>query len=184
MISILATILIALCSALPVAQAEAHAAAALEASKATAVPVEYLLAIAYVESRYNPLALSRMQCPPDGGECKRVTGLWAGEKRPPGARKTWYCGVMQVGGDVTWERCLELRDVRLNYLVGAQHLVEWRNDPHCRRLPEAERMVCALRGYNGGYKSIKSRASKYARTVLHLAARIRGDVARRKHSES
>lgn len=146
------------------ATAASHVSAASSAALATGIPATLLLAIAYVESRYDPRTVSRMEC--RDGACKRATGVWSQDTRPPASRPTYYCGVTQVGGDVSWERCVELRDLALAYATGAEHLVEWMDSPPCRRLAYDERLVCGLRGYNGGWAAIKSKATVYPRMVL------------------
>lgn len=61
-----------------------NARAAVAASKATGVPAELLLAIAYHESNFNPKALSRWQG-------HRVTTPWDGVDAPPDS-KSYFCG--------------------------------------------------------------------------------------------
>lgn len=155
-------------------QAELHASAALaaeDAVEARAVTAELLLSIAWVESRFNQDSLSYRDC--SGKECKRKTGKWDGEEPPPGARPSWYCGTMQVGGWVPWEECQRLRsDLPANYLSAAEHLEWWLNEPNCLKLrgdPDA-RLDCALRGYSGGYAAIKSEAEEYV-GLVHAAER-------------
>jgi hypothetical protein len=152
-----------------------HVEAAELAAAEYNLPVDLLLGMGFVESRYNPLDLSRIQCD-EAGTCKRVTGKWASRKKPRGARPTYYCGVMQVGGSVSWARCLELRDdLVLNYREGAAHIIEWMDDPYCRKLKDAKQLKCALSGYGGGYKGIKN-GSKYPAKCLGAAKRVRAFV--------
>jgi len=135
--------------------------------------VELLLGMGYIESRYDELSLSRRECT-DAGSCTRVTGHWAANKPPPKARPSWYCGPLQAGGNVSWETCQALRDdVALGYETGAKELVVWMNDPHCRSLAGDEQLICALRGYGGGYPAIAAGTSKYPANVLWAAHRIR-----------
>lgn len=156
--------------------AQANVDAALMASEATGVDPVLLLGMAYVESRFNPYSLSRIQC--KGKRCKRVTGAWLGDDPPPGARPTWYCGVLQTGGAVPWEECLRLRDLDAAYLSGAQHLVEWQGMSPCAKQRKEVRLDCALRGYNGGWWSIRHRAAVYVRLVRRANFWI-GHTARR-----
>jgi hypothetical protein len=144
--------------------AQRHVAAASYAGALTGVDPSLLLAVAYVESRYDPNTVSRIEC--SGESCKRVAGVWSSTKKPVGARGTYYCGVMQVGGAITWDECVALRDIERNYVVGAQHIIEWSESKPCRKLRGEERLVCALRGYNGGWKSIERKAMVYPRMVL------------------
>jgi hypothetical protein len=144
----------------------------MKAAKDTGVDVYVILAIGYVESRYNPLSVSRKQC--KNGVCKRVTGVWNARTPPPGARPTYYCGVMQVGGNISWDECMKLRDdLTLNYLTGAKHVIEWQQVNECRKLTADDKLVCALRGYNGGYPAIARNARWYPNTVLSVARQLR-----------
>lgn len=129
--------------------AKLHAEAALEAEEQTGINANLLLGIGWVESRYNPDALSRQQC--KSQNCKRITTPWPGVNQPPGSRPTWYCGVTQVGGSISWPDCQKLREnLKLNYLAGAKHLAYWATQKPCKN-PKKDNYSCALRGYNGGY---------------------------------
>jgi len=150
--------------------AREHVVAAQAASDQTGVPVDLLLGMAYVESRYNPLSLSRIEC--KRKVCRRVTGIWTKSEHPPGARPSWFCGVMQVGGYVPWERCLELRDLKANYLEGAQHLSKWKRTSPCSRRRGDENLVCALQGYGGGWRAIEVNATRYAYHVIGVQHHI------------
>ena len=125
-----------------------NAEAALEAEEQTGVDANLLLGIAWAESRYDPNALSRWQC--HGKSCGRDTTTWSGSEQPAGSSPPWYCGVTQVGGNVTWQTCQTLREnIRLNYLTGAKHLLHWSKQKPCPN--KKDNFYCALRGYNGGY---------------------------------
>ena len=149
--------------------------AAISAAEATGIDADLLLAMAYVESRFSPYSLSRLEC--KNKVCKRVTGTWTGDEPPKGAHPTWYCGVLQTGGSISWDECMSMRDLETGYLAGAKHLVEWRNAAPCRKLHEDDRMVCALRGYNGGWAAIKNSAKGYANAVLYRRQVIKKAVA-------
>lgn len=163
-------------SSLPPNQARVHVEAA--SSAATQQPqlsVELLLAIAYVESRYDPRALSRVECETvDPTSCVRKTGIWPKATKPPKARPSWYCGPMQSGGYVPWAECQKMRDdVAYGYNAGAAGLVAWMDDKRCARLGTDDRLRCALAGYNGGNAAIASyRTNKYAGWVLLMRDRI------------
>jgi hypothetical protein len=43
----------------------------------------------------------------------------------------------------------------------------------CRRLDDAARLVCGLRGYNGGWAAIRGEATAYPTAVMAAARRIR-----------
>ena len=151
------------------ALAREHVQAALDAEAATGIPATLLLGQAYSESRYSPYALSRMECTGEGADevCARKTGIWKSVKKPKGAKTSWYCGVLQVGGYVPWSECVKLRDISYNYLTGAKHLKEWMDDSHCSKRKDADtRLHCALLGYGGGYQAIESWTSTYPARVL------------------
>jgi hypothetical protein len=142
-----------------------HASAAYDAEQETGVPATLLLSIAYYESRFNQFSFSRMEC--SGQDCTRVTGIWRQEKPPRKARPTFYCGVTQVGGWISWDQCREIMlDVPGSYSMAAEHLLSWMKDPACRRKRGDELTRCALMGYGGGYKAIEINASSYANRVM------------------
>lgn len=157
--------------------AETSGLNALVAKLAPDLDGESLLAgMAYRESRFTQPVVSRIQCSGSGEEqvCKRVASVWRKRTKPKGAKGTYYCGILQVGGSISWKRCLELiDDVALNYQVGADHLMEWLNDSHCSRKKGEARIICALRGNGGGYKAIKAAKSTYPTRVLKTARYIR-----------
>lgn len=186
--SVLISVLLRVGPALDETSAAEHAAAMHEAAEtsglnallAKLVPdidgASLLAGMAYRESRFQQPVVSRMQCSGSGTEqvCKRVASVWRKRTKPKGAKGTYYCGVLQVGGSISWKRCLELiDDVALNYQVGADHLMDWLKDPHCAKKKGEARVVCALRGNGGGYQAIKNGTSTYPARVLKTARYIR-----------
>jgi hypothetical protein len=174
--TMLATLLSALLTFAPkyldVDIASAHVRAALAAEHETGVDAHLLLAVGYIESRYDRRTLSRWEC--TGKVCHRVRGSWPHVDPPANAHPDWYCGVMQVGGNVPWSTCQRLRfDLDRNYLVGARHLLWWMGVPECRDLSAREQRDCALRGYNGGYPAIRRKSQKYVNMVLWAEWQIR-----------
>src|SRR5262245_5241565 len=85
---------------LTVADVVAHAEAASLAATPQ-VPPELLLAMAFVESRYDPLAVSRVE-----GTHRRV-GRYPSDQPPVRLRKgtSLYCGPLQTFA-VTWSDCM------------------------------------------------------------------------------
>lgn len=157
-------------------QARIHVEAA-EAAATEDVPVELLLGMAYVESRFDPRALSRVECTTknDPSTCARKTGIWASSTRPPKAKPSWYCGPMQTGGYVSWAECQRMReDVPYAYQVGAEHLTAWLNDKRCRVLRSSgDRLRCALAGYNGGNVAVAAYdKSRYVNWVFAARDRV------------
>jgi hypothetical protein len=164
---------------LPSEQARVHVEAAMTAAHAYHQQMhvdedratELLLGMAYIESRYDELSLSRRECA--HGQCVRVAAHWDGATPPPHARPSWYCGALQAGGNVSWETCQRMRtDVAAGYDAGARELVIWLNDPNCAQLTDDDRLVCALHGYGGGYSAIEAGTSRYPMNVLWAARRI------------
>jgi hypothetical protein len=167
--------IVAMSFKLPPEQARVHVEAATAAAIEHALPVELLLSIAYVESRYDARALSRMECATkDSASCKRKTGVWPYATKPPKARPSWYCGPMQSGGYVSWAECQKMRDdVTYGYQAGTKGLVAWMNDSRCRRLGVDAQLRCALAGYNGGNAALATyQTNKYAGWILLTRDRI------------
>lgn len=156
------------------AEVRTHAEAVLAASREHHTDPTLLLAIAFVESRHDPYTLSYLDCV--GTVCRRVARKWSSPEPPPRAKGPYFCGPMQVGGKISWDRCrLLMRDLALNYVLGAQHLQEWMDSRPCKDLPAQPgygHLVCALRGYNGGYPSIAAGRSRYPFQVIRAHHRI------------
>jgi soluble lytic murein transglycosylase-like protein len=160
---------------LPPEQARAHVEAAMTAAIEYQRPVELLLGVAYVESRFDERALSRLECTSkDPTSCIRKTGVWPYATKPPKARPSWYCGPLQSGGYVPWIECQRMReDIAYGYRVGAQELNTWWNDVRCKHLDEDARLRCALAGHNAGNAGVAAyRTVKYVDWVLLARARV------------
>lgn len=167
--------IVAMVSGLPPDQARAHVEAAITVAAEHQLPVELVLGIAYVESRFDPRALSRMECETaDRESCTRKTGIWPKATKPPKARPSWYCGPLQSGGYVPWAECQKMRDdIAYGYNAGAAGLVAWMNDSRCRNLKDGKQLRCALAGYNGGNAALANAATnKYANWVLFQRDRV------------
>lgn len=178
LVQYLVAAIIALTPGLDKAEAEVHVRAAIAASEVYGYSPELLLAQAWVESRFQRRSFSRREC--SKGSCERVTGVWKSDELPKGAKASFYCGALQVGGYISWDRCQDLmEDVEENYLVGAAHLKDWedyvRKDPECRRykIGSEKRLTCALYGVGGGWKSLEQKSSTYPRRVLYLRGKIK-----------
>ena len=212
--SVIVTVLLKLSSGnLDEAQAQRHAAAVAVAAEssglndllAAMLPAddmltgeELLLGIARPESHFDRQAISRKQCSGTGADrkCVRKAGVWRSHKKPKGAKGSYFCGIMQVGGNITWQQCLKLvDDIELNYQTGAEEIMTWLKVSHCRKRKGEQRLKCALIGYGGGYKGLgctwkkgekmKCPATlpnkKYPRKVLRWARYVR---TLRTHAES
>jgi len=174
--------IIAISFQLPSDQARIHVEAATAAaaeydlvSLGVDDPVTLLLGVAYVESRFDQRALSRLECDSDDpSSCTRKTGVWASAKPPPKARPSWYCGPLQSGGYISWSECQKMRtDVAYGYRAGAKELATWLNDARCRDRVGSQRLRCALAGHNAGNAGVANVAAiKYVDWVLLARDRI------------
>lgn len=144
----------------------AHALAAVEAATPE-VPAEILLGVAWVESRYSPNAVSRVE---DG---KRKTGIPTWNKPPYGTR-SFFCGATQVSAEDSWEKCKRFRSVTLAYTTLIEELNRWLSPRICNH-----NLTCALTGYNGGFPAIKSGKTSYAYTVMWRVGLIKKALYRK-----
>lgn len=141
-------------------EATIQAQAALEAETPD-IPAEVLLGIAWVESRYYPTAVSRIE------KDSRVTGIpnW---KSPPKGTRSFFCGVTQINAGNSWKKCREARDVFLAYRTTVKELTAWMSPRIC-----GKDLRCALTGYSGGFRALKSKTRLYANYVLRRADLIK-----------
>ncbi|MDB4958649.1 MAG: hypothetical protein JWO36_6218 [Myxococcales bacterium] len=147
---------------LDVMDAYAHASAAIEASTGSVEP-ELLLAIAFVESRFDPTATSRVE----GG--KRKTGHYAGTAPPESldTRASLYCGPLQTFAS-TWTECLRLRQLSSAYSAGVSEIETWLRD---RRVHGS--VTKALAGHGcGNYGVLTGRCNEYPSRVLRIEHRF------------
>lgn len=140
----------------------AHAAAAAATDE---VPAELLLAVALVESRFNPYGVSRVEN--HKRRASRITST-----TPPknlDRRAYLYCGIMQTRA-ATWEGCLALRDPATSYRAGAAELTAWLHDKRVRG-----DLSRALAGYGCGNHGVRTgKCNRYPNRVLYRASRISG----------
>lgn len=167
-------------------QTAAHVAAARAASRPVSdgkrwhdVTPELLLAMAWVESRYLPGAVSRLECDA-AGTCIRRTGQWLGVF-PDRFAAPYFCGHLQQRVPARGRRidhvsarraCNRLdADIGEAYANAVTHLGEWFT--FCRRSrSRLEPMVCALAGYNGGTKAARAGRRKYVDAVRARERRL------------
>jgi len=133
--------------------------AAARAAATPDLPAPLLLGLADIESNFDSTATSRLV----GG--KRQTGPWRRTTPPPGATGNYFCGVTQAIAP-TWKRCLELRDPRVAFAVGAAELTTW-----LRRGGTVQR---ALQGHGCGNAGMKGACRGYAARVLRRARYFAG----------
>ncbi|HEY5925588.1 MAG TPA: hypothetical protein VIV11_28075 [Kofleriaceae bacterium] len=140
----------------------AHARAATDAATPQ-ISAELLLAMAYVESRFDPHALSHVE-----GKRRRV-GKWPSTTPPKRLRKgtSLYCGPLQTFAG-NWDACLQQRELAVAYAAGAQEVRTWLRDRRVRG-----DMTRALAGYGCGNRGVKTgKCNRYPGRVLYQAKRI------------
>ncbi|HEY1557541.1 MAG TPA: hypothetical protein VGF94_22065, partial [Kofleriaceae bacterium] len=103
-----------------------HAEAA-EAAATPRVSAELLLAIAFVESRYDATATSRVE------GATRKTGHYASRDAPANLarRASLYCGPLQAYA-ASWTDCVAMRELPVGYARGAAELEIWLRDRRVR----------------------------------------------------
>lgn len=140
----------------------AHARAATVAATPQ-VSAELLLAMAFVESRFNPVALSHIE-----GQQRRVT-RHPSLKPPARWRRgtSLYCGPLQTFA-LTWKDCLAQRELQVGYNAGAREIESWLRDRRVRG-----DMTRALAGYGCGNRGVKTgKCNRYPGRVLWQAKRL------------
>lgn len=118
------------------------------------VPAALLLAMADLESDFDPTSTSRLI---DGA---RQTGPWRSTRAPRGATGNFYCGITQVKA-ATWKECLRSRDIEVSLSKTVDELTYW--------LGRGKTLQKALQGYGCGNKGMNGACRKYANRVLRRA---------------
>lgn len=139
-----------------------HAAAAQIAASETKLEPELLLAVAWVESRFDSSATSRVE---RGG---RRTGSWPSSARA--GRGPRFCGVMQTIAGDDWAACLAQRPLLVGYRTGAAELRAW------LRLSRGD-LRAALNGHGCGVAGMTAGCRGYADRVLAIARRLRVEAS-------
>jgi hypothetical protein len=125
------------------------------------VGAEVLLAMAFIESRFESHTLSRVE-----GK-RRVHGRYASTTPPQrlNPKGSMYCGPLQTRAK-DWDDCLAHRnDLVLAYRAGARELTNWLRDRHVRG-----DLTRALLGYGCGYHGVKTgKCNRYPNRVLWQA---------------
>lgn len=143
-------------------QAYAHASAAVEASTES-IPPELLLAIAAIESSYDPTATSRVE---DG---ERKLGRYPSRRRPRDLtpNSSMFCGPLQTHAR-TWAQCLKMRKLRVAYPTAVRELQAWLDDRYVHG-----NLRRALAGYACGYHGVLTgHCNAYPQRVLHVMRKI------------
>jgi hypothetical protein len=149
------------------AETYAHARAASSAAT-TEISAELLLAMAYVESRFDPLGVSRIE-----GK-KRRLGRYPSTQPPARWRKgtSLYCGPLQTFA-ATWEDCMKQRNLDVAYATAVQEISRWLRDRRVRG-----DMTRALAGYGCGNRGVRTgKCNRYQGRVLWQAKRLEAPKA-------
>jgi hypothetical protein len=145
------------------ALAHAHAATVAATDE---LPAELLLAVALVESRFDPHWVSRVE----GRKRKYSKYLATTPPKRLNKHKSLYCGVMQTRAK-TWDACLAQRDLVVAYRAGAAELTSWLHDKRVRG-----DITRALAGYGCGNHGVRTgKCNRYQGRVLYQASRLGGD---------
>ncbi|HEY6174805.1 MAG TPA: hypothetical protein VIX73_10190 [Kofleriaceae bacterium] len=148
---------------LPPEVAYAHAEAA-NAAATEQVPAELLLGIAFVESRFDPTAVSRVE-----GHTRK-TGHYASRDAPPGLdrRASLYCGPLQTYA-ASWSSCIAMRDLGTGYAAAVAELTQWLRDPRVHGSTTR-----ALAGHGCGNRGVLTgQCNGYPARVLDMTRRFR-----------
>jgi hypothetical protein len=141
----------------------AHIEAA-EAAATERVTGELLLGIAFIESRFDATAVSRVE-----GQTRR-TGRYPSTAAPVqlDRRASLYCGPLQTFAS-SWPSCLQLRDLKAAYAAGAAEIERWLNDRRVRG-----NVSRALAGHGCGNRGVATgRCNNYPIRVLWMERRFR-----------
>jgi hypothetical protein len=153
---------------LPPEVAYDHAAAAV-AAETDQVPAELLLGIAFVESRFDPTAVSRVE-----GHTRK-TGSYPATEAPAQLDRSaaLFCGPLQAYAG-SWSACIGLRNLSAGYAAGVDELQQWLRDPRVRGST-----VRALAGHAcGNFGVTTGRCSHYPERVLDMTRRLRPTPSR------
>jgi hypothetical protein len=147
----------------PLDTAFEHAVAATRAADENQLAPELLLAIAYVESRFDPTAVSRVV-----GDRRRV-GAYPSTLAPRGLnlRAGLFCGPLQTRA-ASWSQCTQMRDLDLGYGAAVEELGRWLRD---RRVRGNIRRALAGHGC-GNWGVTTGRCNGYPNRVLAIERRI------------
>ena len=153
---------------LPPEVAYDHAAAAV-AAETDQVAAELLLGIAFVESRFDPTAVSRVE-----GHTRK-TGSYRTTEAPAllDRRASLFCGPLQTYAG-SWSACVGMRDLSTGYAAGVGELRQWLRDPRVHGST-----VRALAGHGcGNFGVATGRCNGYPERVLDMARRLRPTPSR------
>ena len=143
--------------------AYAHVEAAEEAAT-DQVTSELLLGVAFVESRFDTTAVSRVE------GATRKTGRYP-STAPPAAlnrRASLFCGPLQTYAP-SWSACMGMRNLKVAYATAAAELDHWMRDRRVRG-----NVTRALAGHGCGNFGVRTGACNgYPRRVLTMQRQLR-----------
>lgn len=140
-----------------------HAAAATTAESAQ-IPAELLLGIAFVESRFDATAVSRVE----GG--RRLTGRYLPTTAPArlDPRGSLFCGPLQTFAS-SWSNCVQMRNLDAGYAAATTEIGQWLRDPRVHG-----NTVRALAGHGCGNFGAKTGVCNgYPERVLTITRQLR-----------
>jgi len=143
--------------------AYAHVEAA-EAAATDEIASELLLGIAFVESRYDATAVSRVE-----GRVRK-TGRYPSTTPPAqlNRRASLYCGPLQTYAP-SWSMCMGMRNLKVAYAAAAAELAVWMRDRRVRGS-----VTRALAGHGCGNFGVSTGACNgYPQRVLTMQRKLR-----------
>ena len=148
---------------LPPDAAYAHVEAA-SAAATDEVSAELLLGIAFVESRFDPRAVSRVE-----GRTRK-TGAYLSTSAPAGLdhSASLYCGPLQTYA-ASWSACVAMRQLDVAYRAAATEIHQWLRDPRVRGSTAR-----ALAGHGCGNFGVRTgQCNGYPQRVRGMEQRLR-----------
>jgi hypothetical protein len=140
--------------------AYAHASAAVDAATPE-LPADLLLAIAYIESRYDPTSTSRIE-----NEVRR-TGRYPSRRRGPEIKGPLFCGPLQTHAR-TWKQCLAMRDLTTGYSAAVREISSWMRDRRVRG-----NITRALNGHGCGNHGVNTgKCNNYPRRIFKFRRKL------------
>ena len=140
----------------------AHVEAA-EAAATDQISSELLLGIAFVESRYDPTAVSRVE------RNTRRTGRYPSTAAPAqlNRRASLFCGPLQTYAP-SWAACMDMRNLKVAYAAGVAELEHWLRDRRVRGS-----ISRALAGHGCGNRGVLTGACNgYPNRVLAMQRQL------------
>jgi hypothetical protein len=141
----------------------AHVEAA-EAAATDQVPSELLLGVAFVESRYDVTAVSRVE-----GRTRK-TGRYPSNNPPArlDRRASLFCGPLQTYA-ASWSICMGMRNLKVAYAAAAKELEHWMRDRRVRGS-----VTKALAGHGCGNFGVRTgTCNGYPKRVLAMTRQLR-----------